>query len=280
MTGWRVFLPVLLTLGIAMAGCLFKESAMDAASTPTATALATQAPAAGAQENASEESTPLPSEKANATTVASPEPSPTPGEYEGGEKAECALSVNPADAPGPFKSLLAAKFFNYPDPGDVTIKCTSQDAGTAAEKRGELYYAQCEYPYVFERKLLTASASAGFVTCATTVVIQGNPQFAKAWTFSPGDEAFDMNKTDEPRLTREYSITNTGTLVLAGVKCTTDKAWAAVGACPASLAIGEQGKIKITYDASSLENGNYNVQLTVSETNMNKAFSIGVTVSS
>lgn len=263
----------MLAASIISAGCLFfKESSIEKTSTPTAKE--TAAPTTTVMPTATTEN-----ESASNQTNASPTPLPSPSPAaEGGDvKPECTIAINPADAPGPFKSLVAVRFFNYPDPSNVTVKCSAQEDGKAVEKRGEFYYAQCDYPYTFERKILTASASSDFVTCATTVVIQGNPQFAKMWTFSPGDETFSVNQSEEPKTTREYSISNTGTLALTQITCTTDKAWAAP-VCPDALANGESKKFKVTYDVSSLAVGENNVQLTITESNLKKDFAIGVTV--
>lgn len=263
----EILLAVLFfALSLALTGCLFGEPAIEK-TTPTARPTSTPTTAPSAQPaNATASPT------ANATVLPSPSPSP----QEESEKPECAISVNPNDAQGPFKALAAVRFFNYPEPGKVTIKCSSTDAGSEGERHGDFYYAKCDYPYSFEKKIMTASASADIVSCATTVVVQPNAQFAKMWTFSPGDDAFTVNKTENAIVGKNYSIQNSGTLPLEGITCTMDRTWA-TASCPASLSAGETGYMKMSFDLTS-QSGLQSTILTVKEKELQKSFTIEVTV--
>ncbi len=264
----KILLAVLFfALSLTLAGCLFGEPSIEKTA-PTIKQTPTPAPTAAPQQANKSNST-------NATATATALPSPSPSPQGEGEKPECTISVNPNDAQGPFKALAAVRFFNYPEPGKVTIKCSSADAGSEGERHGDFYYAKCDYPYAFEKKIMTASATADIVSCATTIVVEPNAQFAKMWTFSPGDDMFTVNKTQGAVVNKNYTIENSGTLPLEGITCAMDRTWA-TASCPGSLAAGQTDYMKMTFDTSSLT-GLQSTILTVKEKDLQKSFTIDVT---
>lgn len=265
----RKFLLAVLffALSLALTGCLFGEPSIEKTA-PTAKQTPTSVPTAIPQQTNASNST-------NATANATSLPSPSPALSGESEKPECTISINPNDAQGPFKALAAVRFFNYPEPGKVTIKCSSADLGREGERRGDFYYVKCDYPYSFDKKIMTASATADIVSCATTVVVEPNAQFAKMWTFSPGDDAFTVNKTEGAVVGKNYTIQNSGTLPLEGITCTTDRTWA-TASCPDSLAAGQTDYMKMTFDMSS-QTGLQSTILTIKEKDLQKSFTIEVT---
>ncbi|MEM4255594.1 MAG: hypothetical protein QXR53_04700 [Candidatus Norongarragalinales archaeon] len=249
---------LLVFAAFVFAGCLFQQPGQTATPTPTPTVKASPSPS------------PLPT----ATATATPTPTPSPAVQ---LTPECSISVNPNDAQGPFKAGVSARFLNV-DPGNATIKCTAQDSGAVGErKEGGFFFRTCDYPSTLARKLETASATGGGVSCTTLVVVQVNPEYSKTWTFSPGDESFTMTKSVSNTTTRNYTITNTGTLELNIFSCNSDKSFVTVS-CPTKIKAGETQPFNATFSVSGQPEGQQNVVLTVKEKDLEKSVTITLTI--
>ncbi len=249
---------IAIVFSLVLAGCLFQQTEVG---TPTPTATSTTAPS---PSQAATTIQPSPS------PVASPSPSPAAQAY-------CELNVNPNDAQGPFRAAVSARFFELPNPGNVTIKCSAGDAPAQAEKKGEFYVVVCNYPNVLSRSLIAASASAQGVSCNTTVVVETNPALSKTWSFSPGDESFTVNQSQLNYTTRNYTITNTGSLELDLVSCTADQGFVTVS-CPVLIKPGDTAPFNATYTVSGLSAGQQTVQLTVKEKDLSNIIRVSINV--
>lgn len=259
-TAYVAFISIAFSL--LLAGCIFQQTEV---STPTPTATATIVPS-----------------PSQAATTTQPSPSPTPSVLPSPSptaQASCELSVNPNDEQGPFRAAVSARFFELPDPGSVMIKCTAGDTPVQAEKKGEFYAVVCNYPSALSRMLVAASATAKGVSCNATVVIETNPAYSKSWTFSPGDESFTVNQSQLNSTTRNYTITNTGSLQLDLVSCTSDSSFVTV-VCPSLIKPGDSAPFNATYTVSGLGTGQQNVQLTVKEKDLANTIRVSMTVTS
>ncbi len=265
----KAILLIALTVGIA--GCLVQEKPIEERkerSTTSTPLFSSPSPLANATVQAN--ATANPSTTPEPTSEATPNATQTPG-------GECSISANPKDAPGPFKALASARFFNTPNPENVTIKCTAEDAGTPAEKHGEFYIVSCSYSYAIEKKIVTISAEAQGISCATTVVVDVNSEFKKGWTFTPGDEEFTLNQSVSNTTVRGYTIANSGSLTLTQITCTTDKSFVAMS-CPATLKPGESLPFTATFSVSGLTPGQYSVVITIKEKELEKSFYVVATL--
>lgn len=255
-TAYAAFIAIVFSL--VLAGCLFQQTEV---STPTPTATSTAVPS---PSKAATTVQPSPS------PVISPSPSPVAQAY-------CELNVNPNDSQGPFRAAVSARFFELSNPGNITIKCNATDTPSQAEKKGEFYAVVCNYPSVLSRSLVAASASAQGVSCNTTVVIETNPAFSKSWLFSPGDESFTINQSQLNYTTRNYTITNTGSLQLDIVSCTADQGFATVS-CPTLVKPGDTAPFNATYTVSGLSAGQQTAQLTVKEKDLSNTIRVSINV--
>lgn len=256
---------MLLFTGFFLYGCLFQQQQTPTTPAPTVT------PKPAQQTTASPPPVPTP----NATATASATPSaaaatPTP-------KPECTIGVNPNNAQGPFRAGVSATFFNLANPGNVTIKCSADDAGVVGEKSGDSFFRVCDYSYTLSRKIVVASASAQGVSCNTTAVIEANPDYTKNWVFAPDGESFTMNKTQSNTTTRNYTISNTGGLDIASFSCTADKSFATIK-CPTAIAKGESQPMNATFSVSGQPAGQQSVLLTIKEKDLEKTMSVSVNI--
>ncbi len=256
----KTIILILVLIALAFVGCLFQQPAEQ--KTPGATPAASLTPSASPTSSTTTTPTPRPSPSPMPTTTLQP---------------ECSISVNPNDALGPFRAGASARFFNT-DPGNVTVKCTAQDSGVFGErKEGGYFVRTCEYPSVLTRKLETASASWGGISCSTLVVIQVNSEFSKSWSFTPGDESFTMNKSISNTTVRNYTITNTGTLELNTFICSADKSFVTIN-CPVKIKAGESGPFNATFSISGQSDGQQNAVLTVKEKDLEKSITATLTI--
>ncbi len=279
----RLFAKALLLFALAfyLAGCIFQEKPIEQRQErpiPTLSPALDASPGATIQANASEANAtqnatvqptttpePTPDENATQTTTASPQP-----------QGECAVSANPEDAPGPYRSVASARFFNA-QPAEVKIKCAAQDEPLVAEKHGEFYIASCSYSFVTEKKIQTISAEGDGISCATTVVVDVNQEFQKGWTFSPGDEEFTLNQSETNSTVRDYTMENSGSLTLAEITCTADQSFAAM-ICPTSLKPAESQPFKATINAEGLQPGEKQIVITIKEKDLEKTFYVSMTL--
>jgi len=270
---------VLFALAFYLAGCIFQEKPIEQRqerALPTLSPALSASPNATVQANASE---------ANATNeTAQPTPEPTPDENLTQANAttspqpqgECTVSANPEDAPGPYRSVASARFFNA-QPAEVKIKCTAQDEPVVAEKHGEFYIASCSYSFVTEKKIQTISAEGDGISCATTVVVDINHEFQKGWTFSPGDEEFTLNQSDSNATVRDYTIENSGSLTLTEITCASDQSFVTMS-CPTALKPSESQPFKATINAEGLQPGEKQIVITIKEKDLEKSFYVSMTL--
>ncbi|MEM4255596.1 MAG: hypothetical protein QXR53_04710 [Candidatus Norongarragalinales archaeon] len=257
---------------MAAAGCIFQEKPIEQRQERPSPSPLFQATASAEAPNESAQTRPSPSPIPSPSPDVSPSPSPSPA-----VQGECVVSINPKDAQGPFKAIASARFFNTPNPGSVTIKCTADGEETEAEKHGEFYIASCSYSFVVEKKVATVSAQTQGISCATTVVIDVNSEFRKGWTFTPGDEEFTVNKSISNTTVRNYTVANSGSLTLTEISCSTNAGHATM-TCPATLKPGEEKQFTTTFDATALNAGQHSAVITIKEKDLEKSFTLIATV--
>jgi len=274
---------LLFALAIYLAGCVFQEKPIEQRQErplPTLSPGLSASPNATIQANATNE-TQNATPAASATGMQEPSPTPAANETENNSTAsppqgECTVFANPKDAPGPYKAIASARFFEV-QPSEVKIKCTAQDEPIVAEKHGEMYIASCSYSFVIEKKVHTISAEGEGVSCATTVVVDINSEFEKGWTFSPGDEEFTLDQRISNVTVRNYTIANSGSLTLTEITCSTDQGFVTMN-CPTTIKPSESLPFTATVDASGLQPGEKQIAITIKEKNLEKAFYITATL--
>jgi len=86
-----------------------------------------------------------------------------------------------------------------------------------------------------------------------------------------------MNKTQSNTTTRTYAISNTGSLELTPISCTSDKSFVTV-TCPSKLKAGDSSSLNATFSIATQPVGQQTVSVTVKETDLEKILRISVNI--
>ena len=262
---------VFVGLAVFLSGCVAQEIF------PTPLPSSTPAPIPSVPANETVEANATPTAEPTAT----PEPTAEPT-AEGKPQVQCTLLAVPSVEVGPFRSVLTARFYNLPDSvQNATLKCNSTDKGLSADRHRDSFFRNCDYPYALGRQTpYTASAevSSEKVSCATSVFVNVNPAYSKTMQLEPQVDSISIVKSVSNTTTKNYTISNAGSLKLESITCTSSKSFATITFCPPSINAGESKQFTLTVNAASLNASTQTFDLTVKEKDTQEGVAITLTI--